>query len=440
MDRLDKVVETLQNMNIKVDRRRMLQGGMLAGLNLAVLTRLAMAPEAPVEAADNTVTMWAFPLTANDAANLWGPLTKKFTAQNPGLDIKVTLLPWDNRREQMLTAFVSKSTPDTAYLNNDMVIPWSQGHMLVPLDPYFPSAELADFPAGVMSGCHYQGKLMMIPTLIGPHTSIYNKDIFKTIGADPAAPPVTWDDLYKICGLAKKKGYYGFEYTVSDVESFDTILWGAGGHYMNAAGTKSLLDSPEAVAAAEFVVKMFDNKWVPSYGNTLQSVTTLPNYFVAKKEAVSGIYDAASALKATQQMPGSQLGVAPVLKNKTQACFGDIGTLGIFTTTKNADAAGKWLQFMMQPENQAFYNNISGFAPPRGAARKLWKAPTLVRQYADKASYIRADRDTFFYYAQNVTYLGPALQEAILHQKSPRQAMSEAAQGMNTYIAQVNGD
>jgi ABC-type glycerol-3-phosphate transport system substrate-binding protein len=151
MDRLDRVVDTLQNMNIKVDRRRMLQGGVLAGLNLAVLTRLAMAPEAPAEAADNTVSMWAFPLTANDAANLWGPLTKKFTAQNPGLNVKVTLLPWDNRREQMLTAFVSKSTPDTAYLNNDMVIPWSQGHMLVPLDPYFSSAELADFPAGVMS-------------------------------------------------------------------------------------------------------------------------------------------------------------------------------------------------------------------------------------------------------------------------------------------------
>ncbi len=83
------------------------------------------------------VTMWAFPLTANDAATLWAPLTKKFAKQNPGLTVKVTLLPWTNRREQMLTAFVSKSTPDVAYLNNDMVIPWSQGNMLVPLDPYF---------------------------------------------------------------------------------------------------------------------------------------------------------------------------------------------------------------------------------------------------------------------------------------------------------------
>jgi ABC-type glycerol-3-phosphate transport system substrate-binding protein len=340
----------------------------------------------------------------------------------------------------MLTSFVSKSTPDTAYLNNDMIIPWSQGHMLVPLDPYLASAEQADFPAGVMSGCRYQGKLMMIPTLIGPHTSIYNKDIFKTIGADPADPPVTWDDLYKVCALAKKKGYYGFQYTVSNQDVFDTILWGAGGHYMNPAGTKSLLDSPEAVAAVEFIVKMFDNKWVPSFGNTLQTSTTLPDYFVAKKQAVSAIYDAASCLKATQQMAGSNLGLTPVLKDKTQACFGTVGTFGIFTTTKNADVAAKWLQFLMQPENQAFYNQVGGYTPPRTAARKLWKAPPLVKQFADTAKFIRADRDTFFYYAQNITYLGPALQEAILHQKTPQQAMSEAAKSMNTYIAQVNGE
>ncbi len=95
----------------------------------------------------------------------------------------------------------------------------------------------------------------------------------------------------------------------------------------------------------------------PAYGNTLQDVTTLPNYFVSKKEAVSGIYDAATCLKETQQMKGSHLGVTPVLKNKDQACFGDIGTLGIFTTTKNTAAAAKWVQFMMQPENQTFYNN-----------------------------------------------------------------------------------
>ncbi len=72
---------------------------------------------------------------------------------------------------------------------------------------------------------------MMIPTLIGAHSSVYNKDVFTKIGADPASPPATWDDLTAICALAKKKGYYGFEYVVSDQESFDTILWGAGGHY-----------------------------------------------------------------------------------------------------------------------------------------------------------------------------------------------------------------
>src|SRR5579859_7299586 len=136
MDKLDLIVDVLQQMNLKVDRRRLLQGGLFAGLNLTLLRQLASEPVVPVEAAGNTISMWAFPLTNNDATNLWGPLTKKFAKENPGLQVKVTLLPWDNRRERMLTAFVSKSTPDTAYLNNDMLIPWTQGNMLVPLDHY----------------------------------------------------------------------------------------------------------------------------------------------------------------------------------------------------------------------------------------------------------------------------------------------------------------
>ena len=47
-------------------------------------------------------------------------------------------------------------------------------------------------------------------------------------------------------------------------------------------------------------------------------------------------------------MKGVHLGIAPVLKNKDQACFGDIGTLGIFTTAQDRNAVAKWVKFMMR--------------------------------------------------------------------------------------------
>ena len=94
---------------------------------------------------------------------------------------------------------------------------------------------------------------------------------------------------------------------------------------------------------------------------------------------------------------------------------------------------------MMRPDNQAFYNNIGGYTPPRTAARKLWNVPPLVKIFGAEATYIRADRDTFYYYNQNSQFVLPALQEAILHKKTPKQAMDEAAKAMNQYIAQVTG-
>lgn len=440
MDRLDRIVDTLQRMNLKVNRRRLLQGGFFAGLNLTILARLATEPVAPVDAADNVITMWAFPLTSNDTEKLWGPLLKKFRQQNPDLTVKISLLPWNNRRERMLTAFASKSTPDVSYLNNDMLIPWSKAGMLVPLDPYFTHTAQADFTASVMSGCRYKGRLMMVPTLVGPHTPVYNRDLFKKIGADPEAPPATWDAVFKLCALAQKKGYYGTDWVIGNQEQFDSILWSAGGHYLNSAGTKSTINTPEGVAAAEFVIKLFDNKWVPAYGNTLQVPTNPPDYFISRKEVMSGIQPASYPPQVLQQMKGANIGVAPVIKAKDQACFGDVGTFGIFSTAKNSAAAGKWIQFLMQPENLAFYNTISGFVPPRASAYKLWHVDPLIKQFAQAVKYIRIDRDTFFYYGQEAQFVLPALQKAVLHQMTAKQAMDQAAQQLDAYIANVTGN
>jgi ABC-type glycerol-3-phosphate transport system substrate-binding protein len=139
-------------------------------------------------------------------------------------------------------------------------------------------------------------------------------------------------------------------------------------------------------------------------------------------------------------MKGVNLGVAPVLQNKDQACFGTLGTFGIFTTAKDPNAVAKWIQFMSQPENQAFYNTVSGFVPPRASAFKLWRVDPLVKEFATVASpSIRADRDTYYYYNQNAVLVLPSLQEAILHKKTAKQAMDEAAKAMDQYIAQITG-
>jgi multiple sugar transport system substrate-binding protein len=439
MDRLDLVVDTLQQMNLKIDRRRLLQGGMFAGLNLTVLARLAAAPVAPVEADAATITMWAFPLTTNDAVKIWKPLTAKFAKENPGLHVKVTMLPWDNRQERMLEAFVSKSTPDVAYLNNELVIQWSQGNMLVPLDAYFSSDVLADFPANIVAGCRYNGKLMMIPILLTPSGQLYNMDLFKKIGADPTNPPATWDDLVALSTLAKKHGYYGLDLPLSNLSDFDTILFGAGGHYLSPDASKSTVNSPEGVAATTFIVKLYDNKWVPIADSSPVGSASAVDYFVTQKAVMSTFGDSGYALRAYQQMTGVNLGVAPLLKNKDQATTGAVGTLGIYTTTRNLPAAAKWVQFMMRPENLAFYNTVGGYTPPRATARKLWKTPPLLQQFGELSQYIRIDRDTLNYYEQEYVLVMPEVQNAVLHKKTPKQAMDAAAKAVDQYIAQTTG-
>ena len=74
-------------------------------------------------AASGSVTMWTYPVIADEAAHkkFWDEQIAEFTAENPDVDVKVEIYPWAGRDETLATGIAGGKGPDVVYLIPDQL-------------------------------------------------------------------------------------------------------------------------------------------------------------------------------------------------------------------------------------------------------------------------------------------------------------------------------
>ncbi len=120
-------------------------------------------------------------------------------------------------------------------------------------------AEVGEYYQPAQYMCKLGGQWRGIPYGTHPHVMVYRTDWFKEQGYDKF--PDTWDEVYEAGVKLKEAGHpYGFTFSPtspSDGQSHTlSLLWSFGGKEFNPDGSIAL-DSPETVAALEFVNKLF---------------------------------------------------------------------------------------------------------------------------------------------------------------------------------------
>lgn len=95
----------------------------------------------------------------------------------------------------------------------------------------------------------------------------YNKQLFDDAGVPYPKPNWTWDDFISIAKRLTKRDKYGRPLQLGFIGSWDwkSILAEWGGHIYSPAGTRCTLDSPQAIAALQFMKDLtFKYKIMPS--------------------------------------------------------------------------------------------------------------------------------------------------------------------------------
>jgi len=166
----------------------------------------------------------------------------------------------DQWQEKLLTAIAGGIPPDACYTNWVGLPTLAFQGVLLPLDDYFAASgiQASDFIKAMVDACVWEGKTYGIPGGADFMCLFYNKQIYRDVGLDPEAPPVTLADW-----VAHSEAIYKFD-AAGNIERMgmgptDPGLVYAGflfgGEFYDSAAKKVTCNQGGIVSALEWMVE-----------------------------------------------------------------------------------------------------------------------------------------------------------------------------------------
>ncbi len=225
---------------------------------LMLATAVALALPAAAHAEDIVLKFWDNQQTESGLSQYQQEAVKSFEAENPGIKVEVTTIPYPEYQQRLLTAVQGGNAPDVSTVDQIWVAAFAAAGAIAPLDDLAKGAGVtADtFFPGAWGSANYDGKLWGIPFNVDVwQFSFYNDDLLKGAGIDPASI-ATFEGLKaageKLTDAAKGKFGIGlFAHKGEDtVVVMDSFIFSNGGKVLNDDGSCGLTSDASVGALA----------------------------------------------------------------------------------------------------------------------------------------------------------------------------------------------
>lgn len=326
------------------------------------------------DTAGTTLTYWASnqgPSIEKDKEILT-PELAKFTEQT-GIKVNVEVVPWSDLLNRILAAATSGQGPDVLNIGNTWspslqatgaFMPWDQAA--------FDAVGGKDrFLAGSLSATGAAGKdPTAVPLYSLAYGLYYNKKMFAAAGI--TTPPTTWEELVVAGKKLTGNGKWGLAVEGGNVSEnvHHAFVFGQqyGGDAFDASG-KAQFDSPGNVAGIKRYLDFMAVDKIVNPSNAEYAANQSLSDFAKGKAGMLLWQAAASGLK-SQGMAAEDYGVVPVPLpasppaggKKVKSMVAGIN-LAVFESTKNKDAALKFVKFMTSDATQISLNKTYGSLP-----------------------------------------------------------------------------
>ena len=386
----------------------------------------APATAAPAAAAE--VNIWTYYGDTGPAAACVKTAAEDYNASQKNYVLKIRNLAFTDFNQAVTTAIAADATPDLMIVDNpdnaryaaagaladlsDKVKAWGQGDQFLP---------------GPWNSTIYDGKNYGIP--LGSNTVVLwiNTDMAKAAGLDVTNPPKTWDEYETWAGKMtdKAKGVYGTAMLAKKDETgtFLFLPW-----VLQNGGSLATLDSPESIAALAFWTKLVDEGYAPKSAIT-DGFGEIYQQFTTGKAAmmISGTWNVNSIPKDAPNLKW-MVATLPYTKQAASSLGGE--NWAMFNASKQKDGAWDFLKFVVDPAYGTKLTDCMGYVPSRKdiiaqVAAKSKDDPTM--QVFLKQMESAAARGPLANWSDVSAFVQEAMQEALSGQKTPEQAMKDAA-------------
>lgn len=325
----------------------------------------------------------------------------KYNAENKdNISAKLISVAYNDYTTKLNTMASSNTLPDSAMMMESQCIKWAVNGKLADLSDMYtadeaPLASLAFTNNGKPIGYSSANEVLLM---------YYNKDIFDKAGV--AYPPAsadkawTWDEYVAAAKkLTKDKngktpndaGFDAKNITTYGAQ-FNTLAWmwpvmaiSNGGGVCSKDGSELLLGKPETIEAAQKIADLSLKDHVAPTPTTSATFPTLDVTLLSGKVAMAmgGQWEIGVSL-ANSLKDGLHYGVGVLPKLKTPVTLNTGGPNVIFNTSKNQDAAKKFLKWYTQEDNNLSLITAGTWMP---VSKKWYTDETLMKKWADNPAH-----------------------------------------------------
>jgi ABC-type glycerol-3-phosphate transport system substrate-binding protein len=334
-----------------------------SALVLASLAAGSASATAPVahRAGEVKLTVWSqFGLASEgsgDIKKLLQTLDARFEAANPGITIDRKDFPYDGYDTRLQAAIAANAGPDIAFAYSDAA--WRGALPLEELLPASLRAHVALLQASQPPAT--DGKVHFVPLGLYTGVWIYNRALFRKAGLDPARPPTTLAQFLSACDRLRSADIVPVQWGFKDTYSFMRLAAIAGTQYFKSTvpwfQSKVAWTHPGILRATDAVLQMNHHGCFGDRPETRDSALADPA-FRGGKTAISYAILNVNVADLEKSIGKGNLGVfaqpvlpGSVIKHPTVDASALYG-VQIMKWTKNADAAARYVRFLLGAEAQ----------------------------------------------------------------------------------------
>jgi len=301
-------------------------------------------------------------------------LVTKFQEENPGITVKFENHGWDEELRQNLTNAMLAGTGPDIIVGEGFFKNMAALDAMLPLDDGIGDIVENAIP-GTYQGAYLNGKIYGLASFTSVFGFERNCDVIEKAGLDCSKPPATWDDLLVQAEAITKAGngeYYG--YTLQGPAGFS--MGAPFRLYVYHLEAGAAMSKPDQATGLDYPY-FNDPAAAPVYTFLRELAKSTPPGLLF--EADEGkVYTQLFQGTSAYQMAGGwhvswakdsgctncQYSTVPLPENGQPATVVVANVIyGIMKTSKNPDAAMKWIKFTQRDDVQALVFQANGRIP-----------------------------------------------------------------------------
>ncbi|MDO4322342.1 MAG: extracellular solute-binding protein [Lachnospiraceae bacterium] len=198
-----------------------------------------------------------------NTADWWAGFVEDFNADNPGINLNVEVVSWNDIYTVVNTRLANGQAPDI--LNIDVFADYQADDLLLPAQDYVSEETYAKMYESFLEQSEIDGTIWAVPDLASARALYYNADILEAAGVEV---PTTWEELTAACEAIKAYDDsiypWGIDMTTDEGQAaFAYYTWNNGGGFVDENGDWAL-NSPENVEAIEYAIGLVNSGYTNS--------------------------------------------------------------------------------------------------------------------------------------------------------------------------------